>query len=270
MWRLAKGYPGHLHRMRPEFAGNLQKVFFSMRTLGLVYLLYVYSTATQACRTSVDVAIVGAGPGGLSAALAIRKNSPSTSIAVFERDEFQPKGASIAISPSGWKAIKGIDEVVAERVKATGLPVTNVAVLSFDGGEKSDSGPLPLRIGLWGVNTAMSVARKVTSIFRRKEGGRGGGGVAITYTHLWHDVRMCLADRVREICGDSALQPGMTLVALRETSDDTGCRFELDFTCNSDGEEMTVCTGAIIACDGVGSTVRKLSREPKARDVQLL
>jgi 2-polyprenyl-6-methoxyphenol hydroxylase-like FAD-dependent oxidoreductase len=162
------------------------------------------------------------------------------------------------------------DEVVAERVKATGLPVTNVAVLSFDGGEKSDSGPLPLRIGLWGVNTAMSVARKVTSIFRRKEGGRGGGGVAITYTHLWHDVRMCLADRVREICGDSALQPGMTLVALRETSDDTGCRFELDFTCNSDGEEMTVCTGAIIACDGVGSTVRKLSREPKARDVQLL
>ena len=78
---------------------------------------------------NVDVAIVGGGPGGLAAAIALRKVAKDASIAVFERDPILAwdgprKGASIAISGKGWKAIKAIDAEAATGMVASGVPVS--------------------------------------------------------------------------------------------------------------------------------------------------
>lgn len=52
--------------------------------------------ATRACR-NCDVAIVGAGPAGLSAAIAIRQALPGVSVEVFEKAaRFQPAGEAAA------------------------------------------------------------------------------------------------------------------------------------------------------------------------------
>ena len=63
----------------------------------------------QSCM-NVDCAIIGGGPAGLATAIAISKSSPSSSIAIFEKDSFQPKGASIQISKAGWASLKALED----------------------------------------------------------------------------------------------------------------------------------------------------------------
>jgi 2-polyprenyl-6-methoxyphenol hydroxylase-like FAD-dependent oxidoreductase len=234
----------------------------------------------SAARPIVDLAVIGGGPGGLAAALAVIRNSPPQhSIVVFERDSFEAKGAGVAISATGWEALKEIDQLVEERIRATGVPVTAATFESFDTpttsrDKKSGLAALALLVR----NVAKQIARRV-SIFvdivlvflRIKK-----AAVAISYIHLWHDVRMELAKRLKEVCssissGNSSdvLRSGMTLVGFREAiaEESQESHFELEFANSANATEI-VRARAVLACDGVSSTVRKLApREPKADSI---
>ena len=129
------------------------------------------ATATPIA-TALDVAIVGGGPCGLATALALSKAPclQGARVAVFEADEFSPKGASIQISRPGWAALESLDAEAASRIRETGAPVTSVSIRSFDG---KSATPLLLTLmpcvcnmflvgfqhccGFWGSNGAGSL-----------------------------------------------------------------------------------------------------------------
>jgi len=72
---------------------------------------------------TVDVAIIGAGPGGLSAALAIKKASPTLSVRVYERARaLRPSGGCIGIStPNAFDALGAMGSDVLSSVRAAGV-----------------------------------------------------------------------------------------------------------------------------------------------------
>ena len=134
-----------------------------------------------------DCAIIGAGPAGLATAIVISTSSPSSSIAVFERDGFQPKGASIQISKSGWESIENLnlDPSLMNELKKTGVPVTSIEFKPIDVTQSNGSKR---------IKGAMSrfVLKPVSFFFRVLQR-------PISYVHLWHDVRSVLADRAKEV-----------------------------------------------------------------------
>ena len=234
----------------------------------------------------VDVAIVGGGPGGLAAALALTRSCPvGTTIRVFEKDSFEPKGASISISKSGWQALRDVDPdlcaTLEPRIRSTGVPTTRVAFEGFDSTAPVISRPVRGLIKV--VNGASLVLQGITAaanLLLRRNWMPPRFRVA----HLWHDVRGCLADAVREECGDGAICTGHTLVGLAEVEEPGGSGFELAFEVAPEGaageapssglaaevaaEVLTVRCGAVLGCDGVGSSVRRLAaKEPKASEV---
>ena len=74
-----------------------------------------------------DVAIVGAGPGGLAAALALQRQG--LDVRVFEqREEFRPAGVAIFIWPHGLNALKSFDPETTERVVEAGAVIDNIAI----------------------------------------------------------------------------------------------------------------------------------------------
>ena len=126
----------------------------------------------------VDCAIVGAGPAGLSASIAISKSAPSTSIAVYERDSFQPKGASVSIFPTGWVSLEELDPVLVPRLKKTGTPVFAAVIKQWKGGDNANA-------DAEAVGEGTEEKEKEPTVF--------------AYAHLWHDIRMVLATRAKEI-----------------------------------------------------------------------
>ena len=74
-----------------------------------------------------DVAIIGAGPGGLATALALQARG--LDVRVYEqREEFRPAGVAIFIWPHGLNALKSIDPATTERVIAAGAVIDNIAI----------------------------------------------------------------------------------------------------------------------------------------------
>jgi len=205
----------------------------------------------------VDCAIIGGGPAGLSAALTISKSAPSKTIAIFERDSFQPKGASIAISKSGWKSIKEMDPMLVKQIKKTSAPVNSVEIKPWhtEDTEKKSKRERIFKVGL-----------TIISFFLRLFKG------AVNYTHLWHDVRTVLAGRAKEVY-QHAKDDGADLLNLNcslenvqplDTSDEEnqqGARFEI--TVNENGRPKIIHAKILIACDGSMSKVRAiLPNEP--------
>ena len=228
----------------------------------------------------VDCAIIGGGPAGLAASIAVAKAAPSRTIAIYERDSFQPKGASIAISAAGWNSIKQMDLVLVKEIKKTSSPVTSVEIKAWHGDEtKNEKGKRQIifKIGL----------RVAVSVLRFFKG-------AVNYTHLWHDVRMVLAERANEVYhaedaedaedesgtnanannnandnasdnshgGTKLLNLNCSLENIRplEVSDlatqQEGARFKI--TVNENGQPKIVHAKIVIACDGSMSKVRAL------------
>jgi salicylate hydroxylase len=68
----------------------------------------------------VDVAIIGAGPGGLAAAIAFMKQG--LTVRVFEKASvLRPAGSMVGIQPNGYNALKKIDPPVCEAVLDAGV-----------------------------------------------------------------------------------------------------------------------------------------------------
>jgi len=68
----------------------------------------------------VDIAIIGAGPGGLSAAHALARLG--FSIRVFERAKvLRPIGAALGMGEIGYAALAEIDAVVAQQVRKSAV-----------------------------------------------------------------------------------------------------------------------------------------------------
>ena len=146
-----------------------------------------------------DCAIIGAGPAGLATAIAISKSSPSSSIAIFERDGFQPKGASIQISKAGWESNENLDPSLMNELKKTGVPVTSVEFKPIDVTKSNGSNK-----GIKGVMSQF-VLNAVSFCFRVLRR-------AITYVHLWHDVRSVLADPLRKYIPSPIVKNGHHLM----------------------------------------------------------
>jgi 2-polyprenyl-6-methoxyphenol hydroxylase-like FAD-dependent oxidoreductase len=204
-----------------------------------------------------DCVIIGAGPAGLATAIAISKSSPSSSIAVFERDGFQPKGASIQISKAGWESIENLDSSLVNKLKKTGVPVTSVEFKPMDVTKSNDSNKETKRV------MPRFVLKAVSFICRVLSGAKN-------YVHLWHDVRSVLADHAKEVYSSNSRKEGSSsddlielncnLESIQSLSNPTnneledGPRFELIF----ENQEKRVRAKYVFACDGTNSRVRSL------------
>ena len=95
-----------------------------------------------------DVAIVGAGPGGLAAALALQR--AGLDVRVFEqREEFRPAGVAIFIWPHGLNALKSFDPVSCERVIEAGAVIDNIAIEQLQPGNTEAEELVKIDVAGW-------------------------------------------------------------------------------------------------------------------------
>jgi len=232
------------------------------------------SNSWQRC---IDCAIVGGGPAGLATAIAISDSSPSSSIAIFERDEFQPKGASIQISKSGWKSIAALDDgdkLLVTKLEETAVPITSVDFKSWKEKDEEVIGGRRARLKKKVTRRMSKLKVKAISLLASR---------VITRVHLWHDVRVVLCGHANskyresynavDSCGDENGDGAQPLVNLNlsleniqplsPSEQQDGARFVLSFKNVVNGEEMKARARHIVACDGVKSKVRSiLPNEP--------
>ena len=218
----------------------------------------------------IDCAIIGGGPGGLATAIAISKSSPSSSIAIFERDGFQPKGASIQISSSGWKSLANLDSSVVPKLEDTGVPVTAVDLRSWTNVKEEDE--KNSRLKKYIKKPLTKLKSRITQFLFSK---------VVSRTHLWHDVRVVLRQHAEELYTSDDSKSKAAFINLNlnleyiqslstgtsssssSSQDDDEARFELIFKNAESGEEMKVRTKYVFACDGTNSKVRSiLPNEP--------
>ena len=96
----------------------------------------------------MDVAIVGAGPGGLATALALQ--SAGLDVRVFEqREEFRPAGVAIFIWPHGLNALKSIDAATCDRVISSGAIISNIAIEQLQPGETEAEELVKIDVAGW-------------------------------------------------------------------------------------------------------------------------
>ena len=77
-------------------------------------------TKSSANAASLDVAIIGAGPGGLSAAHALANRG--FSVGVFERSQvLRPIGAALGLAEQGYAALSEISPALAKQVRAKAI-----------------------------------------------------------------------------------------------------------------------------------------------------
>lgn len=246
------------------------------------------STATGSNhRQCIDCAIVGGGPAGLAAAIAILKSSPSSSIVIFERDGFQPKGASISISESGWKSIAELDSgggggSLVTKLEETGVPITAFEFKPWTENEEDEV------LNTTQLGRARDVFENALSKLKSKVTKMLFPAV-VNRIHLWHDVRVALSEHANTLyrgtnnavdgnrsegegegedgdCLKSLVNLNLNLENIQPLSPpehQDGARFELSFKNVETGEETKVRAKYIFACDGDKSKVRSiLPNEP--------
>lgn len=249
------------------------------KTIALLALFAIANSSAFSARTEnnsrqqcIDCAIVGGGPAGLATAIAISNSSPSSSIAIFERDQFQPKGASIQISGLGWKSIDALDGdgLLMKKLKESSVKVTSVDFKPWK--KKEDQAIVGRRARLRDFLTKRlsKVKRKVMKTMASR---------VITRVHLWHDVRLILCEHAKnQYCGcknagdnnGDGSQPLLNLglhleniQPLLPSEQEDGARYLLSFKNMISGEELEARVKHIVACDGIKSKVRSiLPNEP--------
>ncbi len=264
----------------------------------------------SSCIALVDCAIVGGGPAGLATAIALTKASPSSSIAVFERDNFQPKGASIQISKPGWSSLKELDDIhmnsktiddgsgklkriltwkgshrhshsrsLVSELMQTNVPVTSIEIKTWIQ-QKKDEEDTDMKKSSKRVLIRRSLKKYVSKI--TKSALSTLFRLILTTSkrsvHLWHDVRIALLDHAVHLYaiaedthtgGTPFLNPNCGLVKIVHMEESKGqndgdeYRFQLTFQDTDNGEERTIKTKYLFACDGTKSMVRSiLPNEP--------
>jgi 2-polyprenyl-6-methoxyphenol hydroxylase-like FAD-dependent oxidoreductase len=259
----------------------------SYKSLIFVAFIIIHCAAgfenRQKQKCFIDCAIIGGGPAGLATAIAISKSSPTSSVGIFERDSFQPKGASIQISSSGWKSLADLDSSVVPKLEDTGVAVTAVDLRSWTNikeEEEKKNMSMTRRSRL--KNSIKKPLTKLKSIITQFIFSK-----VLRRTHLWHDVRVVLRQHAEKLYTGDDSKSKATLINLNlnleniqslsplggssssssssrsNQDDDDEARFELIFKNVESGEEMKVRTNYVFACDGINSKVRSiLPNEP--------
>ncbi|KAG8460733.1 hypothetical protein KFE25_010788 [Diacronema lutheri] len=257
-------------------------------SLFVLVLLGAVSAAAEEVE-HIDVAIIGGGPTGLALAIALAKAPALASrrVVVFERDDFAPKGAIVGISPMAWAALENIDATVARRVRRRGSVVREFCTEALDADAqpfeppptppKPPPPPPPLsqmppsptrregaRDRARGAQRAVArAAGTATRWLLARLGLAPQPHAAITFR--WHDVRSELRRRARELLGQRGVRGGHELVALdadAQNADAQRTHVQLAFarTDRPDGPPLLVAARAVIACDGMRSSARALSK----------
>ncbi|CAM9122414.1 unnamed protein product, partial [Heterosigma akashiwo] len=209
----------------------------------------------------VDCVIIGGGPSGLATSIAISKTSPATTIAIHEKDVFERKGASIAISPAGWNSIQQLDTNLFEKLQNICVPVTSVNLKPWAGNrtnKKQENKIDAARQFL--VKAPFKLMSAVIQLF--------GKGV-VNRVHLWHDIRNVLAVRAKETYSMAGKDGDTSLVSLNSSLIEVRPLHELaagekfdeerfELTIDQNGNLITVRSKFLIACDGTMSKVRSL------------
>jgi salicylate hydroxylase len=108
-----------------------------------------------------DVAIVGAGPGGLAAALALQR--AGLDVRVFEqREAFKPAGVAIFIWPHGLNHLRAIDAATCDRVVRAGAEIRTIAIEQRDpdAGDDQEAEEL-VRIDVAGWSARMNLPPQI-------------------------------------------------------------------------------------------------------------
>ncbi|KAI3426504.1 hypothetical protein D9Q98_008869 [Chlorella vulgaris] len=168
----------------------------------------------------VDVAVIGGGPAGLSSAHAIRRANPDVTVAVFERSDIRPRGASFGVLPNGIRALEAIDPA--------------------------------LLVSLQRHHTSPEKARRFdaagTLVFSTDEGGLSGMSQAVKpqLNLAWHSLQRELAQALPQ----GVLHTQHRFLGYREAAD--GVQVEL---ATPQGVRQ-VSAQLLVGCDGGQSLVR--------------
>lgn len=194
--------------------------------------------------SAVDVAIIGGGPCGLATAIALAKAArlKGCSVCVFERDDFSPKGAAVALSPLSWSALEAIDGTVAARIRQEGSPVVAVEVRPL---HRATDVAAP-------AERSAPAHEQLLALWRGWLRALGPPPAPVQTTFLWHEVRAQLKARATELLGErGSLCSGLELVGLEPEGEGIALRFR------GSGDETLRCRARIVlACDGVQSSAR--------------
>ena len=230
----------------------------------------------------VDCVIVGSGPAGLATSIAISKASPSSSVVMFEKDAFEPKGSTIAISSSGYKSLKKLHPPLVTKLKDTAVRLTTGVKLekwTYDKEEEERKQLVAENEFLVKRVVKKSIKKMIVKLVSL-------GSRFVVKFHSWHEVRMYLKDEADKLheqklstINDSSTtlhEPLvhtnyiLTNVRDRNNDDDTQSqeqhqhRFELTFQNTKIGKERKIFSKYLFACDGTMSAVRsKLPNEPQ-------
>lgn len=233
----------------------------------------------------VDCVIIGAGPSGLVTSIAISKASPSSSIAIFEKDAFEPKGSTIAISRTGYKSLKQLHAPLEAKLKdvAYTLDFSKVrfnAPWTFNREEEEQK-----QLASKEQFIVKRVMKKLTKKIVKKLLSLVSGTLLVVRLILWHDVRMILKDEAERLYGENVHSIKGTALAhlnsnhiltnvLDKTGDNNNIenkeqkqRFELTFRNTHTGKTQKVFCKYLFACDGAKSAVRSIL--PKEPDILL-
>ncbi|KAK9833645.1 hypothetical protein WJX74_001593 [Apatococcus lobatus] len=93
----------------------------------------------------LDVAVVGGGPGGLFAALALLQSGKVGNIKVFERSKaYRACGAGITVDVNGMKAVKAVDSGLCGRLEAVGVDFDSFEEFDQFGQKHADRASVPI------------------------------------------------------------------------------------------------------------------------------
>ncbi|KAF5582546.1 salicylate hydroxylase [Fusarium pseudoanthophilum] len=184
----------------------------------------------------MHIIIVGAGPAGLAAALAMSQTTIQGSLPRITILELRPKaetlGGTISLTPLALRYLDALG--VGSRIRKLGIPIRGVDVVSLRTGQK-------LGQMLPGTD-ALRVLR--------------------------HHVAQCMADAIAELPKDLVtLRYGARVTGIQQVDDqgDDGGAVRVDVQFHADKSRESISCDVLLGCDGIHSFVRStvVDRERK-------